>query len=125
MNFLKKKQKIHNYEEMIKQQRKKHREDKERAVEKYKELVEISNNAINLFVNFLEDVHKEEIKPQKFKEAKELFHSYLYPETSGHCLATLEEIVIGKNHTSQLGTVTTTKFLLFKTSVSYAFSLMA
>lgn len=105
----------HNYKEMLKQQRKQYREDKNRAVERYKELVEISNNAINLFVNFLEDISKEEIKQQKFKESKKLFHLHSYPETSGCCLATLEEIVIGKYHESQLGTVTTTKFLLFKT----------
>ncbi len=111
------KREIHNYKESLKQQRKQNKEDKDRAVEKYKKLVEISNSAINLFADFLENVPKEEIKPQRIKDeqGKNLFHSYSYPETSGSCLATLEEIVIGKYHTSQLGVVTTTKFLLFKT----------
>ena len=79
--------------------------------------MEILKNSINLLVTLLEDVHMEKIQPQRIKkeQGKKLFHSYSYPETSGCCLAKLEEIVLGNYHTSQLGKVTVTKFLLFNT----------
>ena len=112
-----KKQKL---EEELKQQRKRYKEDKIRALEKQRELINILKNTIDIIVNLLENsnyIHREVIEPQNINDqyGNKLFHTYPYPVTSGCCLATLEEIVIGKYHTSESEKVTSTKFLLFNT----------
>ena len=112
------KQEIHNYKELLEQQRKQYSDDKRRSIEKNKQLVTIFKNFINLLADFLKDLDvlsDEIIKPKKFNDCKELFHSYSYPVTSGCCIATMDEIIMGKYHTSKFGEVSSTKFLLFNT----------
>lgn len=112
------KQEIHNYKELVEQQRKQHSIDKNRAIEKNRQLVKIFRDFINLLADFLKGLDfstGETIKPKRFNDCKELFHSCSYPLTSGCCIATMDEIIMGKYHTSELGKVTPTKFLLFST----------
>lgn len=111
------KQEAHNYKELLKQQSQQDRAKMNQALKKHKEKIKILESAINLSVKFLGNARMGQIKPQYIKEeyGNKFFHSYSYPETSGCCLARLEEIVIGKYHTSQFGNVTATKFLLFNT----------
>lgn len=112
------KQEIHNYKELLERQRKQYSKDKNRSIEKNRQLVKIFKDSINLLADFLKGLDfpaGEIIKPKRFNACKELFHSYLYPLTSGCCIATMDEIIMGKYHTSELGKVTPTKFLLFST----------
>ncbi len=111
------KQKARNYKELLEQQRRQDSAKMNRALKKHKEKIKTLESSINLLVKFLGNVRAEQIKPQYIKEeyGNKLFHSYSYPETSGCCLARLEEIVNGKYRTSERGTVTSAKFLLFNT----------